>query len=140
MQPLTLHVTADPCTRPLTPARTFYLPCYCGSCSLTPTFSLACTQVFDKCFLGSTPSSTADVVFEGQLSAAYLFKEPLNAEVVGALHKLGPRYKVCWRVHSLSVMLFDEVCLLCSQSQFKFDAECDVALTSEERKASVFRY
>ena len=51
-------------------------------------------QVFDKCFLGSTPVSTADVVFQGQMAAAYLFKEPLSVEAVAALHKLGPGYKV----------------------------------------------
>ena len=51
-------------------------------------------QVYDKCFLGSSSVSTEDAVFQGQMSAVYLFKEPLSHERVAALHKLGPTYKV----------------------------------------------
>ena len=51
-------------------------------------------QVFDKCFLGSSPSGTIDSVFRGQIAAVYFFKEPQSANVVSCLYKLGPRYCV----------------------------------------------
>jgi len=50
--------------------------------------------MFDKCFLGSSPVSSREKVFYGQMSAIYLIKEPLGKEVVQALFKLGPGYKV----------------------------------------------
>ena len=56
--------------------------------------SVPLLQVYDKCFLGSSPVSTVDAVFQGQMSAVYLFKEPLSHERVAVLHKLGPTYKV----------------------------------------------
>lgn len=89
--------------------------------------------MFDKCFLGSTPASTPAVVYEGQMAAVYLFKEALNRDVVRALHRLGPGYKVgtsnlkmCQNCDIFGVSV--------AQSQFKFDAECDVSLTPEEKK------
>lgn len=53
-----------------------------------------CMQVYDKCFLGSSPAATPDTVFQGQMAAVYLFGEPLSSGTVAALHKLGPTYKV----------------------------------------------
>lgn len=53
-----------------------------------------CLQVYDKCFLGSSPSAREDVVFQGQMAAVYLFREPLGFETVKTLYKLGPSYKV----------------------------------------------
>ena len=51
-------------------------------------------QVFDKCFLGSSPSATTDSVFRGQMASVYFFKEPQPASIVTCLYKLGPRYCV----------------------------------------------
>ena len=51
-------------------------------------------QVFDKCFLGSSPAGTVDSVFRGQIAAVYFFKEPQSPSIVSCLHKLGPRYCV----------------------------------------------
>ena len=55
---------------------------------------LVCKQVFDKCFLGSSPSGTVDSVFRGQIAAVYFFKEPQSTSVVSCLYKLGPCYCV----------------------------------------------
>ena len=52
------------------------------------------SQIYDKCFLGSSPSATADTTFQGQMGAIYLMKERLNRETVAALYRLGPGYKV----------------------------------------------
>jgi hypothetical protein len=51
-------------------------------------------DIYDKCFLGSSPSATPDATFQGQMTAVYLFRERLNRETMAALHLLGPGYKV----------------------------------------------
>lgn len=97
-------------------------------------------QVFDKCFVGSTPASTAGVVYEGQMAAVYLFKESLSRDVVRALHRLGPGYKVSLDAFTDgSIRSFFASCPFVTQSQFKFDAECDVCLTPEEKKVRTVR-
>ncbi|XP_065885731.1 neurobeachin-like isoform X3 [Dysidea avara] len=71
------------------------------------------SDVFDKCFLGSSPSGTADSVFRGKMTAVYFFKEPQSSNVISCLYKLGPGY--C--------------------GQFKFASESDVLLADHEKKA-----
>lgn len=51
-------------------------------------------QMYDKCFLGSSPSATPDSTFQGQMAAVYLFREQLNKETIAALYRLRPGYKV----------------------------------------------
>lgn len=63
------------------------------------------TQVFDKCFLGSSPSGTIDSVFQGQIATVYFFKEPQSPTVVSCLYKLGPRYCVSCLSMLLSVVI-----------------------------------
>ena len=51
-------------------------------------------QPFDKCYIGSSPKADESTVFCGQMAAVYLFSEALSAQTVGAIHRLGPGYKV----------------------------------------------
>ena len=67
------------------------------------------------------------------MAAVYLFKEPLSGDVVNALHRLGPGYKVSPLLSSSSSFTPFTVDAF-TQNQFKFDAECDVSLTGEQRK------
>lgn len=64
--------------------------------SVFPT--LALSQSYDKCFLGSSETADANRVFCGQLGAIYVFSEALNPAQIFAIHQLGPSYKVCnWK-------------------------------------------
>lgn len=77
------------------------------------------------------------------MAAIYLFKAPLERDVVAALHKLGPGYKVNWIVnlwlHICFTMTFLHHLYHLLQSQFNFDAETDVSLTTEEKKVCLFK-
>ena len=65
-------------------------------------------QVFDKCFLGSSPSATIDSVFRGQIAAVYFFKEPQSASVISCLYKLGPCYCVSILVYCYHEFIIKE--------------------------------
>nr|XP_058950691.1 neurobeachin-like [Pocillopora verrucosa] len=69
-------------------------------------------EPFDKCYIGSSPKADVQSVFCGQMAAVYVFSEALNAQTVGAIHRLGPWYK----------------------GQFKFPAEIDTPLSEQDRK------
>jgi hypothetical protein len=69
-------------------------------------------EMFDKCFLGGNPVGTPDTIFQGQVGALYMWRQPLNRDTISLLYKLGPTYK----------------------SQFKFETEVDIPLTSPEQK------
>ncbi len=51
----------------------------------------------DKCFIGlghiGKPSEHK-YSFKGQMSAVYLFAEPLSQSAIAAIYRLGPGYKV----------------------------------------------
>ena len=49
----------------------------------------------DKCFIGGSHLNDTQYVFKGQMSAVYLFAEPLGYNTIIALYRLGPGYKVC---------------------------------------------
>lgn len=51
-------------------------------------------DTMDKCFIGGSHTTDATHVFKGQMSAIYVFAEPLAYNVVIALYRLGPGYKV----------------------------------------------
>ena len=63
-------------------------------CILALSLILFTSQVFDKCFLGGSPNAIPQSVFQGQMSAVYLWKEPIQTGTIAALCKLGPGYKV----------------------------------------------
>ncbi|XP_065190156.1 lipopolysaccharide-responsive and beige-like anchor protein [Sycon ciliatum] len=69
-------------------------------------------EPFDKCYLGTSPAASANDVFSGQMTAFYLFQEPLSADHIYALSALGPSYK----------------------GQFKFPGESDRVILNHERK------
>ena len=48
----------------------------------------------DKCFVGGSASGEPKHVFKGQMSALYLFGEPLQQNTIAAMYRLGPGYKV----------------------------------------------
>jgi hypothetical protein len=71
------------------------------------------------------------------MAAVYLFREPLGYETVETLYKLGPSYKVQGNVfYYLTLSTFCTACIffLDPQSQFKFAAESDAPLSSQEKK------
>ncbi|XP_066920240.1 lipopolysaccharide-responsive and beige-like anchor protein, partial [Clytia hemisphaerica] len=47
----------------------------------------------DKCFIGGSHMSDTLHIFKGQMSAIYIFAEPLSYNTVIALYRLGPGYK-----------------------------------------------
>ena len=51
-------------------------------------------DTMDKCFIGGSHSNDATHVFKGQMSAIYVFSEPVTNNLVIALYRLGPGYKV----------------------------------------------
>ena len=51
----------------------------------------------EKCFIGFGQSGNAanhKFSFKGQMSAVYLFGEPLSHSAIAAIYRLGPGYKV----------------------------------------------
>lgn len=48
----------------------------------------------DKCFIGGSHMNDIQHIFKGQMSAIYVFAEPLGYNTVIALYRLGPGYKV----------------------------------------------
>ena len=55
-------------------------------------WSVQTSDVFDKCYIGGTADLNESHLFNGQLSAIYLFHEALNASQICAIHRLGPSY------------------------------------------------
>ncbi|CAG2161448.1 unnamed protein product [Oppiella nova] len=55
-------------------------------------WSVQTSDIFDKCFIGGTADLNESHLFNGQLSAIYLFHEALNASQICAIHRLGPSY------------------------------------------------
>ena len=81
-------------SRPILPFTSIGSP---GSCMAFNSDSLI-FKVMDKCFigLGQAAGKAADhkCSFKGQMSAVYLFGEPLNQSATAAIYRLGPGYKV----------------------------------------------
>ncbi|XP_054153239.1 neurobeachin-like isoform X2 [Oppia nitens] len=50
------------------------------------------SDIFDKCYIGSTADLNESHLFCGQLSSIYLYHEALNASQICAIHRLGPSY------------------------------------------------
>ena len=48
----------------------------------------------DKSFIGGSHIETSSHVFKGQMSAIYVISEPITYNLVIALYRLGPGYKV----------------------------------------------
>ena len=51
----------------------------------------------EKCFVGFGQTGKASdhkFSFKGQMSAVYLFGEPLSQSAIAAIYRLGPGYKV----------------------------------------------
>ncbi|CAG2101375.1 unnamed protein product [Medioppia subpectinata] len=55
-------------------------------------WSVQTSDIFDKCYIGGTADLNESHLFNGQLSAIYLFHEALNASQICAIHRLGPSY------------------------------------------------
>lgn len=65
-------------------------------------------EVFDKCYLGSTPELDEEHVFCGQMSAIYVFSEALSTHQICAIHRLGPSYKSQFRFENESYLQLPE--------------------------------
>eukprot|EP00794_Sanderia_malayensis_P007274 gene7274-8085_t len=75
----------------------------------------ASREPMDKCFIGLGQIEQHDRLkysFKGQMSAVYLFGEPLNQTTTAAIYRLGPGYK----------------------GKFRFDSELDIPLYDMDRK------
>lgn len=53
----------------------------------------------DKCFIGGSHLNDIQHIFKGQMSAIYVFAEPLGYNTVIALYRLGPGYKVLFKYY-----------------------------------------
>ena len=63
------------------------------TCGHEMPWTVQTAEAFDRCCIGGTPDPAAhQQLFCGQLSAIYLFQEPLSAAQVCAVHRLGPSY------------------------------------------------
>ena len=64
-------------------------------------------QPFDKCYIGSSPRTTVETSFCGQMSSISLFGDCLPNTTISALYRLGADYKVrsvTWFVTSFYVV------------------------------------
>lgn len=64
-------------------------------------------DTMDKCFIGGSHMNDPKHKFKGQMSAVYLFAEPLAYNVVIALYRLGPGYKVCYPTKNITSNIFN---------------------------------
>lgn len=67
------------------------------------------------------------------MAALYIWKVPLGKDVISALHRLGPQYRVGFGFFQNFLMIIASNFV---QSQFKFEAEVDTPLTAKEQKVN----
>lgn len=69
-------------------------------------FYIDTNEIFDKCFIGSTPFLNEKNLFSGQLSSLYLFSNALESSIIEAIYNLGPSYKSQFRFENETGHLF----------------------------------
>ena len=62
--------------------------------SLIHILTILTFQPFDKCYIGSSPRTTVESSFCGQMSSISLFGDCLPNTTISALYRLGADYKV----------------------------------------------